>query len=569
MKKIVKRLALVLVLALLLTSLGGCDLLFTMINMVRQEGSMPEFVPEYPVYTEPEYPIFTEPEHSGSTINLEYALTDEELTRIDGMIDKCKELSYATTATREEVEKAWDDLEVQLDYVSDQATIAMVLYYLDTTDEDANQLYLDTYDAYLALADKINLLQKDMYKDSPVKDWFFEDWSEEDIAYLEGYTTEQVEIQAKIEENNTKFVEMDEELVTTEYAPLYIELVQLGNRQAELSGYANYYDYMAATAYGRDYTAQDRETFRNYVKTVLIPAYNDIFQSVMSKAATLDLNGYMLFMDFIEEDYDSMSRNYLQEYIDSTSGTTYDSFSGLFTSGNFIITDDPNAREGAFCTYLDYYDHGLCFFGPGYQSTSTVAHEMGHYYANTYMAENAPYDLLETHSQGNEMLLLAHMGTNPPAGYDFVRDYQLFNTLATIIIACMVDDYESRIYAMEDISTLTEDDVTAIISQLCGDYFGIYGGEAYVSETLSDMQWYIRYVSGLQPAYYISYATSAVTALNLFALAEQDPTAAREQYRKLVEETAAVEGYVAALESCGAANPFEEESFKTIVNLFQ
>ncbi len=564
MKKMVKRLALVLVLALMLTSLGGCDLLFMLINMSSQSGEMPELGPVEPVITEP---VITEP--APEQLKVEFTLTEEDIQRIDAMIDSCKELSYSTTATREEVEKAWDDLDEQLNFVSDQVTFAMVIYYMDTSDESANQTYLDAYDDYLALADKGTLVQKDMYEDSPVKDWFFEDWTEEDIAYLISYTSEQVEIQAELEENNTEFVELEEDDVVEKYTDMYIQMVSLGNRQAELCGYDNYYDYMAANAYGRDYTAEDREKFQNYIKTVIIPAYGDIFNSVMAKASTLDYQGYVFFMDYIQEDFDSLSRNYLQEYIDSTSGSTYESFSGLFTGGNFIATDNPNAREGAFCTYLDYYDQGLCFFGPGYQSTSTVVHEMGHYYANAYTLDGAPYDLLETHSQGNEMMLLAHMGQNPPAGYDFVRDYYLFNTLATVIIACMVDDYESRIYAMEDISKLTEEDVTTMISQICEEYFGAYGGEAYVGETLTDIQWYIRYVSGLQPAYYISYATSAVTAMNLFALAEEDYPAAQELYRRLVEEAPGVEGYEAALESIGAASPFDEESFKTIVELFQ
>ncbi len=563
MKKMVKRLALVLVLALLLTGLGGCDLLFMLINMSRQNEDMAELIPTVPEIVVPDV---VKPD--SEKLKVEFTLTEEDIQRIDAMIDSCKELSYSTTATREEVEKAWDDLDEQLYFVSDQVTFAMVLYYMDTSDDTANQTYLDAYDEYLALVDKGTLVQKQMYEDSPVKDWFFEDWTEEEIAYLVGYSSEQVEIQAELEENNTEFVEMEEEAVVEEYTDAYIQMVNLGNRQAELCGYDSYYDYMAADAYGRDYTTEDREKFQNYIKTVIIPAYDDIFNSVMAKASTLDYQGYVFFMEFLEEDYDSLSRNYLQEYINSTAGSTYESFSGLFTGGNFIATDNPNAREGAFCTYLDYYDQGLCFFGPGYQSTSTVVHEMGHYYANPYTLDGAPYDLLETHSQGNEMMLLAHMGQNAPAGYDFVRDYYLFNTLATAIIACMVDDYESRIYAMDDISKLTEEDVTAMISQLCEEYFGAYGGEEYVSSTLSDMQWYVRYVSGLQPAYYISYATSAVTALNLFALAEEDYPAAQELYRRLVEEAPEVEGYEAALQSVGAASPFEEKSFTTIVELF-
>ena len=168
------------------------------------------------------------------------------------------------------------------------------------------------------------------------------------------------------------------------------------------------------------------------------------------------------------------------------------------------------------------------------------------------------------------MLLLAHMGKKaPPVGYELTKNYELFDQLITIIISCMVDEFESQIYAMEDVSGLTEEQVTQMITAICDDYFADYGGEDFVNENLTDMQWYIRYVSGLSPAYYISYATSGVTAMNIFAQAQEDTAAARELYRKLVEEAPKTEGYEAALKSVGAASPFDEESFKTIVALFQ
>lgn len=565
MKKIVKRLALFLVLAMLATGLGGCDLLFTMINMARQNEYPGGIDIPNPTITSP---VTTDPVTDPQPLELEFVLTEEEIQSIDAMIDGCREISYSATATREEVEDAWDALEEKLDYVSDQVVIARVLYYMDTTNEEANQTYLDAYDDYLALGDKGNLLQKDMYEDSPVKSWFFEDWSEADIAYLKSYTSEQVEIRAELNKIETEFVEMPDESLTQDYTDAYIRMVTLGNRQAKLSGYDNYYEYMSAIAYGRDYSAEKREQFRSYVKTILAPAFEDILQSVLAGAGSLDYEGYTFFMEFPYTDYDELSYNYLEDYLNSTTGSTNEYLNHMFKSGNYIMTDDENAYEGAFTTHLDYYDTSLCYFGPGYQSTNTVAHELGHYYATFFEEDENSFDLLETHSQGNEMMLLAHIGQNPPSGYEFVKDYTLFNTVVTVVIACMVDEYEQRIYEMESVEGLTTEAITQLIIDVQDEYFGAFGGAEYVEETVTDMQYYIRKVTGLNPAYYISYATSAVTSLNLFALAREDEAAARELYRKLVEEATEIEGYEAALQAVGAASPFEESSFHTIVNLF-
>ncbi len=573
MKLFVKRLCLVLVVVMLLTSLSGCTMLTTLLTVFGALAGGSQSAtsgPTNPVQVLPTDPVLELPELGKSQLELKYELTEEELTKVDQLVETCKTVSYDTAASREQVEAAWDELETQLDYVSDQVQIAQVVYYLDTTNEAANQTYLDAYDEYLALADKANLLQKDMYEASPVKDWFFEDWKQVEIDYLLSYTTEQSEIQAQLNEIDTKFVELSDDALHEDYTALYIQMVTLGNQMARLAGYENYYDYRAALGFSRDYSEAQREQFRGYVKTVIMPQFGAIMDSVLSGAETLGYQDAMFFTDFSYNDFDDLDRNYLQEYIYSHSGSTFAGMIHLFDSGNYIATDDYNAYEGAFCGSFDYYDMAICYFGPGYQSTFTVVHELGHYYASEYADDYTSYDLLETHSQGNEALMLAYIKDLAPAGgYKFLRDYELFDMMLTMIIASMVDEYEQRIYTMDSVANLTTADIDAIINEICDEYFGAYGGADYMANNVTDMQWYIRKVTGLSPAYYISYATSVVTSLNLFALAEQDATAARELYRKLVEEAPLVEGYEAALQSVGAASPFDEKSFHIVVELFQ
>lgn len=565
MNKFIKRIALILVLAMLLTSLGGCNLLTVLVTL-SQMGTTP-IIPEItiPVRTEP---VTTLPVED---FQLKFEMTDADISNTEAMIENCKNLSYSTTATRKEVEEAWEELDVQLDYISSQTVISQILYYVDLTDEAAKQNYEDAYDQYLALADKANLLQKDMYMDSPVKDWFFQDWPEQDIAYLLSYTSEIVELQSQITDIENQFLELSDEDLHDGYTELYVQLVTLGNQMAKLSGYDNYYDYKAALVYSRDYGKEEREQFRGYVKSILMPAFESYLEPFMNAATNASQDGYTRFYSFLTSDYDSLSTNYLESYINSCEGETRDYLNHAFENGNILFTDDPDSYEGAFCASLDYYDMSFCYFGPGYQTTSTVVHELGHYYASFFTDDYTCFDLLETHSQGNEALLLASMKQSADADmYGLVRSYDLYNKMLSLIICCMVDDYEERIYTMGSVENLTTEDIDRIIDDVCNDYFGAYGGTDYVSENVTDMQWYIRKTTVLSPAYYISYATSLVTTLNLYALAETDETAAREQYRKLVEEAPLVEGgYIAQLESCGAASPFDGASFKNIVQLFR
>ncbi len=568
MRGLKRYLALALVLVMVLSCLAGCSEAPAngdkSTTGTQQTTPAPTPTPTTPPETTPKatYP---------DPIELEFTLTEQEIQEIDAMIDSCKTLSYDETASREAVEAAWDELDLKLDYVSSQTMIAQVLYYKNIRNQEANQTYLDAYDDYLALADKANLLQKDMYMDSPVKDWFFEDWPQQDIQYLLTYTTEVADIQSQLNEIDNQFVELSDTALHDGYTELYIKMVTLGNKMAKIMGYDNYYDYMSAMAYSRDYTAEDREAFRNHVKNILMPKFEELnlpYNKAMNRLQTNE-NQYNHFVAFFNNDYDELNKNYLRGYIDSWTGETHDYLDHVFTNGNYLMTDGFNSYKGAFCGTLDYYDKSFCYFGPGYQSTNTVIHEIGHYYANFFVDDYVAYDLLETHSQGNEMLLLAYMKEAAPGDmYTALKYYNIYNQVITTIIACMVDDFESRIYTMESVEGLTTEDFDRIIGEVCDDYFAAYGGEKYANKALTDMQYYIRRVTGQSPAYYISYATSGVTAVNLFALAEKDEAAGRELYRKLVEEASLVEGYKAALESVGAASPFEEASFKTIVDLF-
>lgn len=528
----------------------------------------PTTVPTEPEPTWPEIEELTFPE-----FKLEYQMTDEDLTKCDELIDLCEELSYAEGAPREVVEAAWDNLDDYLDYVSTQVSIAQVLYYQEMDDDDLSKTYLDAYDEFLLLADRANLLQKKMYDDSPVKDWFFEDWTEREIRYLENYQSEVIDLQARLNELEVEFQDiMSTDEMYDGFVPLYIEYVSVGNQIAELSGYENFYQFKSDLTYSRDYGTEELEQFHSLVKTYLVPGYQDLLEPVYSAMEALTDEEYLTVAYFMSMDYDRQpSTNYLQAYIDSFEGSTGDGFRHMFENGYYIVSDDENSYPGAFCTHFDAYDISYCYFGPGYQTTMTVVHEMGHYNSNFYENDDAAFDLRETHSQANESLMLAflkdYMTENE---YEFVKYYNLYNNATMILVCSMVDEFEQRIYNLETMEGFTSADIDRIIEDVCNDYFAEQGGVTYVENNIADMKNYIRQVTINSPCYYISYATSLVTTLNVYADAVEDPAAAREVYRLLAEEACEnSEGYEEALRYAGAASPFDEESFQTILELFQ
>ena len=83
---------------------------------------------------------------------------------------------------------------------------------------------------------------------------------------------------------------------------------------------------------------------------------------------------------------------------------------------------------------------------------------------------------------------------------------------------------------------------------------------------ISDPNVYWRLAAVSNPVYYISYAVSAVAALEVYAVAEEDYDAALTAYNALVDGITPEDGFLGALEKAGLTSPFEEQTYIDITN---
>ena len=144
------------------------------------------------------------------------------------------------------------------------------------------------------------------------------------------------------------------------------------------------------------------------------------------------------------------------------------------------------------------------------------------------------YDLLEMHSQGNEILYLSYLnGKIGKTAYSLVENYQLVVYLNTVIVALAVDTFEQAVYLdyyegayAEEImadGTITSDEYDLLFKSVIED-FGVSG---YVNEG------YWRYATISAPCYYVSYSVSALSVLQLYPMANENMDAAIDSYLKL------------------------------------
>ena len=367
---------------------------------------------------------------------------------------------------------------------------------------------------------------------------------------------------------------------------LYAEFVQNNNKMAQLMGYDNYLEYAYENVYGRDYTYQDVAAITDYAKSYLTPVFNSLYSTwnSISGYTEADLEHYYIqasysFFDYIE------GSTLVNDYIDQLAFTSNpdksitfsDEFNKLMVDGNMF----RGTYEGAFVTAIYSENLPIAYFGKGYDNCFTIVHEFGHYMNEVYCGEiyenadySQSYDLLEMHSQGNELLYLYHLDKN--ANYSetaskMILTYSLVNTFYSIMAGMTIDSFEQAIYLdtyegtnadqiMAD-GTITWDEYDLLYTSICTDY-GV--------ESVIDGYW--RYgMTVTSPCYYISYSVSAISVLQLYQIVNTSGfDAAKDAYLKLftyVDENPEM-GMNEILEYAGLLSFKDEQLYQNLSRYF-
>lgn len=523
------------------------------------QPTAPTTIPTDPTETEPTEPTPTQPDETPAQVNdLVYTLTQEDVDEFYRLLSECETLAVAGE-DMDAIEAISDQLDEQYELLETQNSIAMILYYYDMKNERFTDLHLDCVeictqanDAYMQAVQRIYL------SDTPAKEMLFEGWTEKDIEMLLKYN-EQVSL---LQQRNSE-IAVDYRAATTDEVriPLYIEFVTNNNAIAQIYGYDNYYTYSYEVVYDRDYGNDKVLQMRQYAKDHLTLAFGSAATKFNREYQGLDQNEQQSLLSFLYYDYKKDTQNYIGQYLDAMPGE-------LKTHVEYMLSNDSlfakrrGSMSGAFTTMIG--DRSYCFFGPDYTNCNTIIHEGGHYYASRYADLNSiPLDLAEVHSQGNEWLFIAHIeGLMKKDPYNAMVSYQMYNSLAMILICLMVDEFEQIVYS-SDISAYTASDFDAIMDSVCAGYFD----PAYAASNLTDVNAYWRQVVVEQPVYYISYAVSVIAAMDLYVEATEDFDAAAEIYRKLCEEPLLEEGFLANISAAGLSGPFDEKIYLDLAAL--
>ena len=237
----------------------------------------------------------------------------------------------------------------------------------------------------------------------------------------------------------------------------------------------------------------------------------------------------------------------------------------LFDRNAIVYSESENAHVTAFTDYSEHCDQPYVFLGNECQDILTLVHELGHYTAFYHFKDaQLAYDTCEVHSQGNEWLIIQYLnGKLDQDVYEAFLLRRLRSGLRTMIVCTLVDEYEESIYTCGDISS--PDIFENVMENVLDSYEGI---EAI--DTREYLYIYSQYVTIEAPVYYLSYATSELASMSLYAVAvEEGYETAQNIYMDLCLNTPTDKAFLDTLEDVGLPDPFEHDTFSQIIDGFE
>ena len=160
-----------------------------------------------------------------------------------------------------------------------------------------------------------------------------------------------------------------------------------------------------------------------------------------------------------------------------------------------------------------------------------IIHEFGHFNETFHSTEHDLWssfyiDVGEIHSQGLEVLFTAYAGEmfGPEGGRAFYWS-TISNMVSSVLEGCMYDEFQTAVYADPD---MTLQQVNRLFKSISEEY-----GWAY-DEGEEESYFWVEIPHTFQsPMYYISYAASALSALDLWLISLEDRDKAVDIYLEL------------------------------------
>ncbi len=340
-------------------------------------------------------------------------------------------------------------------------------------------------------------------------------------------------------------------------AQILAEAVPICNAYAQSKGHANYAAYTYEQNYGRDYTPADAQQLYAIVKEKIVPLYMQV---------QVYANTNPLFnVQALNSQYDFRSQQVVLDtaaaYMPEISDEYANALAYLRIKNLAAINASEDKLHVAFTTFIPYYHLAMIFNGAQSGTVfdfSSFIHEFGHFAYYMYQQEDIAHDVNEFFAQGMEMMFL-HFADDifGPENGNTYRILVLQDQLSGIVQGCLYDEFQQKLYQMEN---PTVHDINVLFHDLSVQY-----GSIYAHDDEEAYNWITTPHTFIQPFYYISYATSALSASELLLRANENFEQAADKYLNMVANHNQYT-YRAFFKEAGFANIFNPNELNSLVN---
>ena len=378
--------------------------------------------------------------------------------------------------------------------------------------------------------------------------WEFED---DLVEFICSFDLDQAEQLRELEESSTELILEYEKAVSEEepdydsIAELYVKLVKLWKQEAELEGYESFADYAYEAYYLRNYTPADAEKIWETAKEDFAPLLHKYIVRVLDASDTA----------MEQFAYDGSDTAVLQALAYGAGGMSPEVKAAcdyMIEYGLYDIAYSETKTDQSYTVWLSEYEVPFIFSSPygDYYDFCSLFHEFGHFVADFYSntqsaADSSDLDLSELQSQGMEVMFFRFYDEIfGEENADAIRAETLINLIDAVVEGAMYDEFQQKVFGEEN---LTAQKVQSLFLETCREY-GIneYPGlENHWMDVMHNFE---------APFYYVSYAVSAIPALELFIRQEEDAADAMDTYLR-ISAMSSVDYYLSdALRKTGLAN---------------
>ncbi|MDO4870341.1 MAG: M3 family metallopeptidase [Bacillota bacterium] len=459
-----------------------------------------------------------------------------------------------------------DSLLEETDKLYTQLQLLYIDYYRDANDEEISELTTDIEEKNIDVSDRALQVLRDVMK-GPYGSIVKKDLTKDQREYLRDYEDMTKEEQKLYKEESDLVQKYDKLSLNSadyqddnkKFVNIFKALVSNRSRQAELYDYDSFADYAYENLYARDYTADDAAALYDDVKKYIVPLYVQSVEDLYEA----DVMRILLYNDSGDDILKA-----IDPYIEQIDPQLNSAFNYLRRHHMYDLDASPTKMDVGYTVDLPQYGAQYIFNAPYEEAAdySVAIHEFGHFNAGFHQSQHslfsaeASLDIAEIQSQGLELLFLDYYDELFGQDADLIRAETLSNMLSGVVTGCMYDEFQQVVFADPDMS---RKEINRLAARLSKEYGLTESG--VISQADARFDWVSVPHTFESPMYYISYATSALSALDIWTESLDDRDAAIDKYMD-VSALSLDTPYLEGLEKCGLRNIFEEGTVKDIAN---